>query len=383
MLTPRLIELSLSFCKEPPRRVYVAYSGGVDSHVLLHLCAEHQGLREKLTAVHVHHGLQSQAEAWARHAEAIARNLGVKFLLLRVAAQANKGESPEEAARNARYAALKQVIAEGEVLLVAQHLDDQLETVLLQLFRGSGLAGLSGMPESMSFGRGMLLRPLLYIRKQAIDAYASAQNLHWIEDPSNQDHVFDRNFLRQQVLPLLKQRWPSMDLTVARAAGHCGESQRLLSSVAAEAFRNVYEALDDAIDLDRLAGFDDSRQRLIIRHWIQRIGLKMPSQAFLKQLFTNVIHADRNRVPVLGWQGYQFRRYRGKLYCLKTCAEESLHDLLWPANQISLRYGNGMSLTCVPAQSGLPQKYWQHSNVTVRFRSGGETIALPGRQGRH
>ncbi|MGR8953118.1 MAG: tRNA lysidine(34) synthetase TilS [Gammaproteobacteria bacterium] len=383
MLTPRQIETSLRLCKVPPRQIYVAYSGGVDSHVLLHLCAEHAGLRDKLTAVHVHHGLQRQAESWAGHAEAIARSLGVKFLLLRVTAHPDKGESPEEAARNARYAALKQVVAEGDVLLAAQHLDDQFETVLLQLFRGSGVAGLAGMPASMPFGRGVLLRPLLHTRKQEIDAYAAVHKLQWVEDPSNQDPGFDRNFLRRHVLPLVKQRWPSVDITVARSAGHCGEAQRQLSAMAAEAFEYAYDHLDDSLDLDRLGAFDECRQRLVIRHWFRRFGLKMPSQAVLAQLFAGVIGADRNRDPVLECQGYQLRRYRHKLYCLKARAEESLHDLAWPVDQRVLRCGAGISLACVPSPSGISRQHWQNSTVTVRFRRGGETIALPGRQGRH
>jgi len=215
------------------QRFYIAYSGGVDSHVLLHCCASMPQLKDRLTAVYVHHGLQAEAESWAKHCGKTAEDLGVEFLMLRVNAKAAPGESPEEAARNARYAVLKSLIKADDALLLAQHREDQLETVLLQLFRGSGLRGLSGMPERMAFGAGVMLRPLLNTPKQTIGDYARARQLSWIEDPSNQSNDYDRNFLRNAVVPLLKQRWPAIDKTVARSAKHCADAQVLVDEVAA------------------------------------------------------------------------------------------------------------------------------------------------------
>ena len=159
------------------QKFYIAYSGGVDSHVLLHCCASIPLLKGKLAAVYVHHGLQAEAEVWAGHCEKTAKDLGVKFITLRVNAKAAPGESPEEAARNVRYVALKSLIDVGDALLLAQHREDQLETVLLQLFRGGGLPGLSGMPERQDFGLGVMLRPLLHTSKQAICDYADAHQL--------------------------------------------------------------------------------------------------------------------------------------------------------------------------------------------------------------
>ena len=160
LLSSLSIASALNRCSNP-KHIYIGYSGGVDSHVLLHLCASIAEFKDRIIAVYVHHGLQAEADFWARHCEQTANSLSIDFILLRVNAVASQGESPEEAARNARYAALKSLIGVNDVLLVAQHRDDQLETVLLQLFRGSGLRGLSGMPEIMPFGQGMMLRPLL------------------------------------------------------------------------------------------------------------------------------------------------------------------------------------------------------------------------------
>jgi len=383
MLTPRLIESALASCEASPRQIFLAYSGGVDSHVLLHLGVQDPALRDRLTAVHVHHGLQSQADAWAEHAEASARALGVNFLLFRVDARPQPGESPEETARNARYAALRSVLAPGDVLLVAQHQDDQLETVLLQLLRGGGLLGLAGMPPSLPFGRGMLLRPFLQVRKQLIDDYAAAHRLCWVEDPSNNESIYDRNFLRRQVLPLLKQRWPSCAQTVARAAGHCAEAHVLLADMAAESFGEVWREADNTLNGERLNAFDLPRRQLIIRHWFRRMGLKMPSQAFLARLFEQVIGAGVNGNPVLCGQGYQIRRYRGRLYCLKDDHGEDFEDLDWPKDRESIGIGGGRVLSRVRSRAGIPEAIWRQVTVGVRFRGGGETIALPGRQGHH
>jgi tRNA(Ile)-lysidine synthase len=385
MLTPRLIESSLGLCKASLEHIFVAYSGGVDSHVLLHLCVQDPKLRDRLTAVHVHHGLQAQAEAWARHAENTARGLGVKFLLFRVDAHPKPGESPEEAARNARYEALKSLINPGDVLLVAQHQDDQLETVLLQLLRGSGLLGLAGIPESMPFGQGTLLRPFLHIRKQLIDRYASAQQLSWVEDPTNNESIYDRNFLRRQVLPLLKQRWPSCDQTVARAASHCAEAYALLADIASETFAEVYCVDDNTLDIERLCTFDLPRRQLIIRHWFRQMDLKMPSQAFLTELFDHVIGAGASSDPVLCGQGYQIRRYRTKLYCLRGEQNEDLQaiECEWPKDMESLTIGKRMTLTRLASTDGIPEAVWRQSKVTVKFRSGGEMMVLPGRRGHH
>ena len=214
------------------QNIFIAYSGGIDSHVLLHLCASDAQLKAKLTAVYINHGLQAESESWGKHCEQVCNSLDVKFISLTANAQAAPGESPEEAARNARYAVLKPLLGADDVLLLAQHAEDQLETVLLQLFRGSGLKGLSGMPASMAFGQGKLVRPLLEVSKNDIIAYANAHNLKWIEDPSNQHRHFDRNFLRHDIIPLLKQRWPSLAVTVSRAAGHCANAQDLLGAIA-------------------------------------------------------------------------------------------------------------------------------------------------------
>ena len=382
------------------QRYYVAYSGGVDSHVLLHCCASITQLKDKLTAVYVHHGLQTEAESWAKHCEKTARELGIEFLTLRVNAKAAPGESPEEAARNARYAALKSLIKTNDALLLAQHREDQLETVLLQLFRGSGLRGLSGMPERTAFGVGVMLRPFLDTPKQAISDYADAHQLSWVEDPSNQSNDYDRNFLRNVVVPLLKQRWSAIDKTVARSAKHCADAQVLVDEVTDELFDAVFNPVDKTLCISRLSEHRSHPQQLIIRHWFRHRGLKMPSQAKVERILSQVVAAAGHRDPILSGQGYSIRRYRDKLYCL-TMSGTDLHlqegrqagkpdesqsspqNIIWPAGQSSIKIGQDRVLSYALSSKGICREQWQNAKVEIRFRRGGEKICLPGRDGHH
>ena len=382
LLLSHSIEAALAQCNKPAH-IYIGYSGGVDSHVLLHLCASIPSLKEKITAVYVHHGLQSAAESWAEHCKKTAENLGVDFKMLRVNAVASQGESPEEAARNARYTALKSLIGIEDALLVAQHRDDQLETVLLQLFRGGGLRGLSAMAELMAFGQGVLLRPLLNVSKLAIDEYARVHALNWVDDPSNRSNDYDRNFLRNAVLPLLKQRWPACDKTVARSARHCADAQVLISALAEDLFRQVFDAADKTLCISQLKSYEITQQSLVIRQWFQAFNLKMPAQEFVERLLSEVLWAREESDPVLAGQGYCVRRYRDKLYCLKQAAPERAQDTVWSAGQTSIKVSGNQALSCVPSSVGICREQWQNATIVVKARNGGEKIRLPGRTGHH
>jgi tRNA(Ile)-lysidine synthase len=382
LLSARSIESALNQCSNPVH-IYIGYSGGVDSHVLLHLCASISSFKDRITAVYVHHGLQVEAESWARHCKKTAESLGVDFIVLRVNAVPSQGESPEEAARNARYSALQSLVNVNDALLVAQHRDDQLETVLLQLFRGSGLRGLSAMPEIMAFGQGVMLRPLLNVSKLAIDDYARAHTLNWVDDPSNLSNDYDRNFLRNTVLPLLKQRWPTCDKTVARSARHCADAQVVVSEHAQELFLRIFSRADKTLCISQLRSYKIHQQPLVIREWFQALNLKMPAQAFIENLQSGVISAREDSDPVLSGQGYCVRRYRDKLYCLKSVAPEIVRDSIWPAGQASLKISNHQTLSCVPSSVGICREQWQKATIVVRTRSGGEKIRLPGRKCHH
>jgi tRNA(Ile)-lysidine synthase len=381
LLPPHFLESKLTHI--PYSRLFIAYSGGIDSHVLLHLCTSIHHLKPKITAVYVNHGLQVEAESWGLHCEQVCDALGVKFLSLKANANAAPGESPEEAARNARYTALKSLLASDDLLLVAQHAEDQLETVLLQLFRGSGLKGISGMPPNVAFGQGRLVRPLLDISKASIIEYAKNQGLQWIEDHSNQKSEYDRNFLRNEIIPLLKQRWPSLDKTVSRSAKHCANAQVLLTDLADDLLATVINQSDNTLYLSCLQSYSLLQQPLIIRQWFQFLGLKMPSQDFVQRILEQVVAAREDAAPALSTQGVRVCRFRDSLYCINPPQKPLSQNLSWPSGEALLKVSDNETYQIVPSSNGILAEQWQKSRITVKFRTGGETIELPHRSGHH
>lgn len=382
-LTEKIIESALAPVKKSAH-FYIGFSGGLDSHVLLQLCSKVPFCQNKITAVYIDHGLQAESEEWAAHCQAVAEHLAVNFLTIKVDASAKNRQSPEEAARDARYQAFKRLIGEADVLLLAQHQEDQLETVLLQLFRGAGLPGLSGMPQLMPFAGGQLVRPLLAVDKQSLLDYAVQQQLVWVDDPSNNANTFDRNFLRNEIMPALKQRWPALEKTVSRSAEHCANAQNFLDAEARAGFAEAYDLSDHAIVISRLERHGGFLQKLILRYWFKRQGLRMPSQDFIDRILTQVVAACRDADPVLSGQGHEIRRYRDRLYCLKQQEEVDLHEQFsWRDVGQALCIPGAGHLELAPADSGVLLSDLNCAEITVKFRQGGEKIALPGREGRH
>lgn len=364
--------------------LYIAYSGGIDSHVLLHLVASQAKLKSKIIAVYVNHGLQTPADDWGAHCRRQAENLAVGFMGLKVDAQAANGESPEAAARNARYQALERLIKTGDCLLLAQHREDQMETLLLQLFRGAGVQGLAAMPTSLAFGGGTLLRPLLNIAKADIREYAQRYGLEWVEDPSNQSNDFDRNYLRNEVVPLLKQRWPSLDKTIARSAQNCGEAAGLLDNWGRQMIAQLVNPADNSLAIDPLKAFSVPQSHWLIRQWFSLLGLKPPSQALLQAIKQQLVDARPDAHPQILTQGYYLKKYRQHLFCLaeRHCIKPT-DCLAWPGETSSLILTNGYRLSRLSASSGINQQLWHAADISIRLRSGGEKIKLPGREGQH
>jgi tRNA(Ile)-lysidine synthase len=369
----------------PKQRFLVAYSGGLDSHCLLHLlsvCREQ--LAVPVEAVHVHHGLQRDADRWVAHCQQVCQQLDVPLTVLHVEAQAAKGESPEAAARKARYAALQKVIREGDVLLTAQHHDDQAETLLLQLFRGSGSRGQAAMPKQRAFAGGEHWRPLLDVSRDELRQYAEQQRLNWVEDPSNQDTCFDRNYLRHEVMPTLLRRWPAIVETLGRVASQQAENETLLEVLADQDMQGLLAA-DRSLSLVGLSGLDEARQRNVLRLWLREQGLALPSRGKLSQVQRDMLGAGEDRNPHLEWPGVELRRYRGRLYAMSPlravdenwCREWDLQervDLPW-SGQLLSRRGIGEGLRTDLGESG--------HLIQLRLRHGGERCRPAGRGQHH
>jgi len=319
-----------------PAGYCVALSGGLDSVALLAAAAA-SALPAPLRAVHVDHGLHPDAAHWARHSAGIAGRFGVDCEVVAVQAQPQPGESPEAAARAVRYAALAARLRPDEVLLTAHHADDQLETVLLQWLRGGGLKALAGMPAVGPFGSGAWhARPLLGFTRAELRDWAVSRGLEWLEDPSNLDPRFDRNYLRLEVLPALRRRWPAAAATVGRVAAQAAETIAIDEHAAAA---DVAAAMEGrTVALEGLAPLGPARQRRALRAWLRSLVLPMPSAATLESLRRDMLAAAVDRVPETRWPGAVVRRYRGRLHADPApepalCLGES-GSLLWRPGEI-------------------------------------------------
>ncbi len=313
-----------------PVTVRVAYSGGRDSHVLLHWLAGQRAplAPHRLCAVHVDHRLHPDSARWAEHCTAVCAALGVPLAVRPVDARPAAGESAEAAARNARYAALAADMESGDLLLTAHHQADQAETVLLALMRGAGMAGAAAMPTRRPFGPGWLLRPLLAWPAPRLADYAARHGLLWVQDPSNADHRYDRNFVRHHVLPLLTEHWPAASAGLARHADHAAEAQTLLDELAASD-----GAAADTLSVAQLAALSSARQRNLLRGWLRAHGVPAPSATRLAELRRQALTASADRLPHVPLGEYAVRVWRGRLHItaepLPAAPQEPLH---WSLN---------------------------------------------------
>jgi tRNA(Ile)-lysidine synthase len=281
----------------PDVALCVALSGGVDSTALLAAIAQMRA--DRLRAVHVNHGLHPNATRWSAHCRKLARQLGVPLKVLAVSVARERGASLEEAARVARYRCFAEQLHPGEALLTAHTQDDQLETVLLQLFRGCGLPGLAAMPGVAPLGPGKLARPLLACTRSELEAWVRARELAWIEDDTNADERFDRNYLRRSVLPAVRQRWPGVGAAVARSARHAAEAQRLLSALAQADLERASDGGSLSVKALRLLPPD--RRRNVLRLWIASGGHTLPDARRLQEIAGPLIDARADAHPRVEW----------------------------------------------------------------------------------
>ncbi|MCU0935567.1 MAG: tRNA lysidine(34) synthetase TilS [Gammaproteobacteria bacterium] len=365
-------------------RYRVAFSGGLDSTVLLHALAEaRDDLGGALEAVHVNHGLHGDAGRWAEHCARVCAGLGVACRVVAVDAAAAPGESPEAAARHARYRAFEGVTGEGEALLTAHHQDDQAETLLLHLLRGSGVRGLAAMPVRRALGRGWLGRPLLGWPRAALRAWAEARGLAWVEDPSNRDERLDRNFLRRQVLPLLEARWPGATRVLARDAALQAQASVLLDALAREDAAAARGPEQGTLSVRALLALTPTRRDEALREWLRRRGLPAPSAVHLGHVVRDVLLSREDAAARVAWPGAEVWRYRDALVALPpVVAASGTRAWSWnPPEPLTLPAG---TLAAAPAVGeGLAAARLAGVAVAVRLRSGGERCRLPGRGHHH
>ncbi|OQX04935.1 MAG: tRNA lysidine(34) synthetase TilS [Thiothrix lacustris] len=365
------------FQRYPAANYWIGFSGGLDSHVLLHVCAS---LREqyphlKFRALHIDHSLQAASAAWAAHCFEVCASLEMPLVVDTLQLVIPAGESVEAVARAARYAAFSQHLQTGDMVLTAHHQNDQAETVLLHLLRGSGMDGLAAMPEIRPLAHGALGRPLLGCSRAELAAYANQHRLDVIDDPSNQDSRFDRNFLRNQVMPLLAQRWPAVGKTLARAARLQGESRTLLADLLRDKLPLMQGKQPNTLSVSQLLAETPPMQKALLREWLTQCGFRLPEEKKLQQVLRDVLHCRPDATPCVCWEGCEIRRYRDDVYAMSPL---SAHDpqqvLVWETHQPLWIASLGRTLV---AEVGYPE------TVIVRFRQGGENVFLPQRGGHH
>lgn len=338
----------------------LAYSGGIDSTVLLDIVIKLSKKHDwQLRVVHINHGLSLNAKKWEAHCKTVCVNQSVECLVQQVTLVDKEKLGTEAAARAARYNALNALLKKDELLLTAHHQQDQAETVLLQLFRGAGVKGLSGMQR--------LGRPLLTCSKEQIDAYAGEHQLTWVEDESNVLVKFRRNLLRQQFIPGIKKHWPQVVSHLTQTADWCLEAQGILDEMAQQDLQacacqhsielpNQSIALPDRqLSIEKLQTLSLPRQKNTLRYWFANAKVLMPSEAQLQQVLSSLMMAKDDAMPLVAWSDIAIRRYQNTLFITPKHIEK-----ITILDQVIFYPGIDQ-----------PSKY------ECRYRQGGERIQLP------
>ncbi|RVU81527.1 tRNA lysidine(34) synthetase TilS [Leucothrix sargassi] len=374
-----LAEVSPLFSVLKQRKFLVAYSGGLDSHVLLHVMSRIPNI--DLRAVYIDHGLQEDSQWWGRHCREVCVDLSVSFQQINLNLKVPAGRSLEAFARNERYQALSDLLEDGEVLLTGHHQNDQAETLLIQLMRGAGGAGLSAMPMIALFAQGHHMRPFLNLHRNALEDYASKYQLDFVEDETNSDLRFDRNYLRHQILPQLEERWPGCYGTLSRAALLQAETQRVLSGYLAEDIKSVEGSVPGTLLVEKLKMYEPARQRALLRFWITDLGFSVPSAKKMQHIISDALHCAADASPCVHWQDVEVRRFRDNLYVMSALSQHDDSQVFYWDN---LAEDLPIESLGVALQASVLGKWrelaeQEELGLTVKFRQGGESIRPAGR----
>ncbi|MBL1322072.1 MAG: tRNA lysidine(34) synthetase TilS [Methylophaga sp.] len=361
------------------KEIWVAYSGGVDSHVLLHLLAALNSDQSKsINAIHIDHGLHPESLKWTQHCASVAIELGVEFTSIQVNVIDIDKLGLEAAARTARYNAFEQNLTKNDVLLTAQHQQDQAETLLLQLFRGAGPKGLASMASQFQLGETTIFRPLLNVKQIDLIAYAEQHKLQWIEDPSNVETRWNRNYIRHNVMPEIEKRWPSVAKTISRSAENCAEASQLLTELAQHDLAEIGgDSSLDYLAISKLLALSPPRCRNLIRHFIEWKKLALPSSAVLQGIIEEVCLAKQDSVPMMAYADVEIRRFQDKLYFMSPLPELDVSQIIEFNSSADLKINTHMTLSWQQTDGQGLNKETITAGLTVRFRQGGEQIQLP------
>ena len=358
---------------QKPSRYVVGFSGGMDSTVLLHALKsiDHD---IPIIALHINHQMNDHSNAWSEFCNNSAVSMNVIFFTYKVEVDLKSGKGIEASLREARYAIFRDFIKEGDWLFTAHHLNDQAETLLLNLFRGSGLDGLSGINNFRDFSHGKLVRPLLRIDQKYLRNYAEKENLNWIDDPTNKDNNLDRNFLRNDIIPKLEKRWTSLSKRLGKVTQLANESKIHLSNLAKIDLAMVGKV--DCYDLDLYRKLSEPRQRNLLRYSVNKMGLPSPPFNQLLEITKTIVNSGINSNPLVTWPGVEVRFYQNNLYLLPQIAPKKILKKfkIFPDNKI-VNLGLGMGAISLEATAGFGiDSKIANQGLVVVFRKGGENI---------
>ncbi len=369
-------------------RIHVGVSGGLDSVVLLHLLATLREFTEiSLTTLHAHHGLHPDADRWQEFCERLCAKWSVTFKTRRLDVPVKNGDGYEASARKARYRWYASIVKPTDYLLLAHQRDDQAETVLLNLLRGAGIRGLCAMSLTSSFERRRVIRPLLGYDRQQLVAYADEHQLEWVEDASNRDITYSRNYLRHQIVPLLRARWPAVSGVLARTAERMRRTQILLEEVAAADLQltesQAVEGLAGTghkMSLSGLGHLSDSRFGNLLSYWLRSRGFKPPSHRQLDRVIAELIRRSGSTSAVNRWPGTEARRYDDWLYVLRPLPQPvALGTRCWDIEQPLVIPELNVKMVAVPVHGAGLARARITAPLVVRWRRGGERCRLPTR----
>lgn len=366
-------QVLLTYIK-PGNHLIIALSGGIDSVVLLHVLATlSKQLQFTLSAVHVNHGISRNAMLWSRFCCNLCHTYGISIYVAYLQIKKQVGLSLEAVAREERYRIFNHMRADYVVL--AQHLDDQAETLLLQLFRGAGIKGLSAMPivrKQISNTAPKILRPLLDVSRSRIEAYARQTKLNWINDESNDSTTFNRNFLRHDILPLLKKRYPNYSKTLSRTSRHLSEASVLLDELAAMDSENCL--VSGKLQIDNLRKLSFPRAKNLLRYTLFQQSVSIPSTVKLENILIQLLSIRADSQLHISFGDHEIRCYKGVIYILSQ--KKLLHEpkeCLWRGEtHLALQHLNGTLLFTQISNQGISRQKIINEPMVIRLRSGGE-----------
>lgn len=383
MLTAEQLQSQLSSLTSATKFA-IAFSGGLDSSVLLHLLLQYQKSfpNIELRAIHINHGLSPHADHWEQVCKQTCSDYGVVLASKKLHLHKMPQQSLEALARAERYQALRELLEDDEVLVTGHHQDDQAETVLLQLFRGSGPYGLAAMPVAATFGGTTLIRPLLNYRRADLLAYANQHGITWLEDESNTNTSFDRNFLRQELLPVMEQRWPGLITNLTRTASHCGQAKQYIEHSVRTLYLEIFEPATKSMNVSLLLEQDRLVQSYLIRYWLGQLPMPIPNTKKLNMLLEQLT-CRHDAMPLIKWSNVEARRYDGSLFVLTSLPFHDVDTVIpWDlSSDLQLPANLGFISLQTLKDHGLDLQ--NLTEVTIRFRKGGERCRLMNRKHSH